>query len=405
MLISFITCARDDSAEFKKPQLSINLASFTFTKSVKAQALIITNNGGKELAWEIIEKADWIAVSKNSGQITITADTVIMAADVNQQKGAYRDTVKIISNGGNENIDILLNLETWIPRAPMPTPRYAFGTCVVGNKIYAIGGWNGTQSLATVEEYNPATDTWTQKASMPTPKYLFATCAVNDKIYVIGGNTTFPPVSPLATVEEYDPITDSWTTKASMITPRGNVSACLLNGKIYVIGGLDSLTVISTVEEYDPATDSWTTKADLPIPKWGHKTFTVNNKIYVLKGATSSGSVSSAKFLKTVEEYNPSTDIWEKKADALRINVYFAASAANGKIYTIGGSPSKGNAISMVEEYDPLTDTWIIKQDMPTARWNPSSSVVNRQIFVIGGTKGGENWQSEPLSVVEAYDP
>jgi hypothetical protein len=41
-----------------------------------------------------------------------------------------------------------------------------------------------------------------------------------------------------------------------------------VNGKIYAIGG-SSGVAISTVEEYDPATDKWTKKADTPTAKWG----------------------------------------------------------------------------------------------------------------------------------------
>ena len=87
--------------------------------------------------------------------------------------------------------------DTWTKKADMPTPRYSFSTSVVNGKIYAIGGVTTDPdsifanppeiAVATVEEYNPATDTWTKKVDMPTPRYILSTSVVNGKIYAIGG--------------------------------------------------------------------------------------------------------------------------------------------------------------------------------------------------------------------------
>jgi N-acetylneuraminic acid mutarotase len=93
--------------------------------------------------------------------------------------------------------------------------------------------------LTTVEEYDPASDQWmpAQKAPMPTARYSLAVGVVNDKIYAIGGccGTGF---SPLATVEEYDPATDKWTTKAPMPIDREGLAVGVVGGKIYAIGGV-----------------------------------------------------------------------------------------------------------------------------------------------------------------------
>ena len=82
----------------------------------------------------------------------------------------------------------------------MPTARSYPAAAAVNDKIYAIGGF-GVASLATVEEYDPATNTWTAKAAMPTARSGLAAAAVYNKIYAIGG----AGVGYLATVEEYEP--------------------------------------------------------------------------------------------------------------------------------------------------------------------------------------------------------
>jgi len=54
-----------------------------------------------------------------------------------------------------------------------------------------------------------------------------------------------------------------------------------------------------------------------------------------------------------------------------RVNV--STSVVNGKIYAIGGSPGYKqwyDGFTTVEEYDPETDTWSKKADMPTKRYS-----------------------------------
>jgi N-acetylneuraminic acid mutarotase len=78
----------------------------------------------------------------------------------------------------------------------------------------------------------------------------------------------------------------------------------------------------------------------------------------------------------------------------------------NGKIYAIGGALTYpgGPPLSTVEEYDPATDTWTRKADMPTARAYLSTSAVNGKIYAIGGTLINPAWY-RGISTVEEYNP
>jgi N-acetylneuraminic acid mutarotase len=80
-------------------------------------------------------------------------------------------------------------------------------------------------------------------------------------------------------------------------------STTAVNGKIYAIGGQASfderVPTLSTVEEYDPKTDTWAKKADMPTPRYV-ATSAVNGRIYAIGGGDLAGTV-----LSTVEEYTP----------------------------------------------------------------------------------------------------
>jgi N-acetylneuraminic acid mutarotase len=283
----------------------------------------------------------------------------------------------------------------------MPTARayLANNSPAVNGKVYVIGGWLGFggPAVSTVEEYDPMTGTWTKKADMPTARGALAISEVNGKIYAIGGGPDSSGVF-LRTVEEYDPDTDTWTKKADMPTARRSLSASTVNGKIYAIGGWSGWGH-PTVEEYDPATDTWTKKADMPTGRNWLATSAVNGRIYAIGGHIG-GYVSTS----VVEEYDPVSDTWTRKADMPTPRDVLSTIVVNGKIYAIGGFVEENTpgvqrkpvTLWTVEEYDPATDTWTRKADMPTARYCLSTSEVNGYIYAIGG--------SGAMAVVEAYD-
>ncbi len=287
--------------------------------------------------------------------------------------------------------------DTWTAKADMPTARAGLATAVVNGKIYAIGGFG---AMAAVEQYNPGANTWTEKADMPTARVFLAASAVNGIIYAIGGDAVGGGMDPLSTVEAYDPVADTWTKKADMPTARLSLATSVVDGKIYAIGGRNgSYSSISTVEAYDPATDTWTRKADMPTARELLATSAVNGKIYAIGGWISIRDVSIST-VSTIEEYDPATDRWTKKADMPTARDSLSSSAANGRIYAIGGWMPGDVAVATMEQYDPATDTWTKKADMPTARWSLAASAVNGMIYAIGGR--GQTIIF--LSTVEAYD-
>jgi len=191
-----------------------------------------------------------------------------------------------------------------------------------------------------------------------------------------------------------------WARKADMPGgSRDGQSNSVVDGKIYAIGGLSG-GPLSIVEEYDPLTDTWTRKADMPTPRYQVQTEAVNGKIYAIGGWDVLNPPNSVIY-STVEEYDPKTDIWTAKADMLVPRAEFCTGVVNGKIYAISGGNYEETGywgiIPTVEEYDPTTDTWTEKADILTPRDWPSASVANGKIYVFG------DWHDK--SVVEEYDP
>lgn len=74
------------------------------------------------------------------------------------------------------------------PLAAMNVPRHSFGSAVLNGKWYVAGGMDSAgRVLDSVEEYDPATNTWRLEAPMPSPRVHLALGAVGDRLFALGG--------------------------------------------------------------------------------------------------------------------------------------------------------------------------------------------------------------------------
>lgn len=106
----------------------------------------------------------------------------------------------------------------------MNTVRSGAGVCALGNYIYVMGGYDGTNQLNTVERYDVETDSWSYTASMRHRRSALGVTAHHQRIYVLGGydGNTF-----LDSVECFDPETETWTEVTKMTSGRSGVGVAV----------------------------------------------------------------------------------------------------------------------------------------------------------------------------------
>lgn len=76
---------------------------------------------------------------------------------------------------------------TWSFSKGIITARRGCGVAVFNNKIYVVGGSDGTHSLNTTEIFDSETQTWTVGPSMTTPRANVGVAVVEDRLYAVGG--------------------------------------------------------------------------------------------------------------------------------------------------------------------------------------------------------------------------
>lgn len=137
----------------------------------------------------------------------------------------------------------------WESLACMSCPRSGVGVCMVGNYIYAIGGFNGMERVNSGEKYDPMTNTWSAIAPMPTQRSSLSLVYLDGYIYALGGRNT----SHLRVVERYSVSTNEWNCCPLMVEARCYPGTAAHRNHIFAIGGFQN----STAECYDLDVQTW----------------------------------------------------------------------------------------------------------------------------------------------------
>jgi len=144
---------------------------------------------------------------------------------------------KLYAVGGRDGSSCLRSVECynphtnkWNPVANMCKRRGGVGVGVVNGFLYAVGGHdapavtNPNQSrFSCMERYDTATDTWTIVASLSIGRDAIGVCVLGERLFAVGG---YDGSGYLPLVESYDSRENCWRQEASLKTGRGG--ACVV---------------------------------------------------------------------------------------------------------------------------------------------------------------------------------
>jgi hypothetical protein len=333
----------------------------------------------------------------------------------------------------------------WVATGPLNTPRQYFANTLLANgQVLAVGGYNGSQFLASAELYNPSTGTWTDTGSLNVSREdISAIVLTNGDVLVAGGfNATnylssaelYNPASQtwaftgalsalrrysamtlltngevllaggyngtndLSTAELYNPNTGLWADVGAMNTNRTRTTLTLLtNGMVLVAGGASEAGYLASAELYNPVTQTWTFTGSMNVPRWDHTaTLLPNGEVLVAGGTNNTGDLADA------ELYNPQTGQWTVTAPMTSPrDLASAALLPNGDVLVSGGENGAGPALATSELYNPATATWTSTGALTTGLWWQSSTLLaNGRVLIEGGSTNG----GTPVANSELYD-
>ncbi len=215
----------------------------------------------------------------------------------------------------------------------------------------------------------------------------------------------------------------AWRPQAALPDPRSRLAVVSVGSKLYALGGETAWTragkkptrslrdtaepdnladegvgtrdIAGLVDEYDPTTDAWTRRADKPLAVSNISAAVINGRIYVAGGYTAADAATTA-----LEIYDPATNSWSQGAPLPAGRFAHASAALDGKLYVLGGNDGV-YGLRTCYRFDPATNQWSQIADMNVERTFAGAAAVNGKIYVVGGLDA-ISWD---LASVEAYDP
>ncbi|KAF1525076.1 Kelch-like protein 4, partial [Eudyptes sclateri] len=128
---------------------------------------------------------------------------------------------KLYAVGGRDGSSCLKSMECFDPHtnkwsicASMSKRRGGVGVATYNGFLYAVGGHDAPASnhcsrlSDCVERYDPKTDAWTTVAPLSVPRDAVGICPLGDRLYAVGG---YDGHTYLDTVESYDAQNNEWT--------------------------------------------------------------------------------------------------------------------------------------------------------------------------------------------------
>ncbi len=174
----------------------------------------------------------------------------------------------------------------WTDMPALPEPRSSHDAAVLGDTIYAIGGWHlghtgedkrSWHSTAWALDLSSKKPEWKALPNAPFERRALAVAAYDNKLYVIGGMEKAG--SPTTKVNIFDPETNTWhegpAIQGEGMTGFG-CSAFATGGRLYVSTSKGNLQRLSADGK------SWEIARVLPTARFFHRMLPVDDSHFVM---------------------------------------------------------------------------------------------------------------------------
>ncbi|MGU3375273.1 Kelch repeat-containing protein [Chryseobacterium sp. M5A1_1a] len=211
----------------------------------------------------------------------------------------YHNKIYIFNGWGNSHIEIIdLATNTISKGAVNRSYTGNSGSAIHNGRIYVFGG-SGLNGAATTvfsnkfQYYDIASDTWNPLPDMPTAREAKGKI-VNDKLYVIGGfNGT-----PSRLINVYDLNTNLWIDRYTMPVGISGHSLAVYGNKIFIAGGANNQSFLAY---FDTTTHKLHQLSSNMIPRRHAAVEVHNHKLYIIGGSTTSLTSSALKSIQVAD--------------------------------------------------------------------------------------------------------
>ncbi len=270
----------------------------------------------------------------------------------------------------------------WLDCESLIQSRWGASGCVVGDKLYLIGGRSSDLALDRIDEYDPAKDEWRFVTLCQIPRFFHTSVEAFGRIYIFGGRSLGKNRHE---VEEFDPLSGRSKIISYWKDPRFGISSVQKDGKIFVLGGVDSsFNITPKVDIFDLATSEWQQGVPMQEERAFFSCIIYKNKLYVFGGVNEKHGISNS-----VEVFDFTTKQWRKLRPMPIARAGCGCAIINNSIFIIGGFTAKEWLSDDCLSYHPQTGTWQIQTALPSRTMFPCVFSLKNKLYTIEGIGQG----------------
>ena len=297
--------------------------------------------------------------------------------------------------------DLLLgNIETFHTPYTLPANQAQYQTIQVGNRLYAVGGYNNGIAntsiyYAFVKEDDTLSEWYTSNTVLPAGVWGFSLVSIQNYIYLIGGFDGSGPVNSVyaCTINSDNSLTP-FILVGNIPEALTNATTYVGNNSIYLLGGLGTsqpnATIYMASINSSGAIGNWTTTTNvLPLGLRNASSFVLDSTLFVF-GNSSTVPANNIGYSIPI---NANGSLGSVNTTAISLpattSQYLTPIVINDTIYLFGNNNSTSTT------YDIFTATvsggvisaWAtLATNLPVGTISQSVFNINNMLYVIGVT-------------------
>lgn len=308
----------------------------------------------------------------------------------------------------------------WTTGTALPGALGISQAIVTKNRVYLLGGKTSTAYVSTVYTAPINTDgtlgAWTTGTSLPAILGYSKALVTKNRVYLLGGYNGTAYLTTVYTAPiNSDGTLGTWTTGTSLPVIKSGSEAIITKDRIYLFGGNNGVDFLSSVHtapiNADGTLGTWTTSTSLPEALSISQSIVTKNRVYLCGGGFSSSVYTSTVYTAPIN-VDGTLGAWSNSASLPNVLSNSQAIVTKNRVYLLGGTINGNNGLSTVYtapiNVDGTLGTWATGTSLPGALGWSQAIVVKNRVYLLGGYNGAYSsivYTAPINSSIQDYSP